>query len=192
MGRAIEIIVILVLLIASFLFGVKYSDSVKEQASWVFEDEIGEDVKIPALPNGSVANDEKVVPVEGPVASNGAPVIVNNPNEAQNPALNNVQNGAPANLQQQTLQPQNGVPSPSQLPAKAAPVNINNGNIVVAPAVPANNGQNGQVVAPNAVQPSPAPVQQAPASAQQAPAIVQPQIPAAIPQPPTLKQPNSN
>lgn len=37
MIKAVELIIALVLLIFAFLAGVKYSDSVKSHASWIFE-----------------------------------------------------------------------------------------------------------------------------------------------------------
>lgn len=53
MSRTIELIVVLTLLIFSFFAGVKYSDSIKNHASWIFEAK-EEDVELPDLSNEAI------------------------------------------------------------------------------------------------------------------------------------------
>lgn len=53
MIKAIELIVVLILLVFAFLAGVKYSDSVRSHAGWIFESK-DEEVELPDL------SDEKV------------------------------------------------------------------------------------------------------------------------------------
>ena len=48
MIKAVEFIVVLILLIFAFLSGVKYSESVKSRASWLFENK-EEEVELPDL-----------------------------------------------------------------------------------------------------------------------------------------------
>jgi hypothetical protein len=50
MVKAIEVIVVITLLIFAFVAGVKYSDSVKNHASWLFETK-EEEVELPDLSN---------------------------------------------------------------------------------------------------------------------------------------------
>ena len=54
MVKAIEVIVVLTLLVFSFFAGVKYSDSIKNHASWLFEAK-EEEVELPDLSNESGA-----------------------------------------------------------------------------------------------------------------------------------------
>ncbi|OFW81174.1 MAG: hypothetical protein A2887_01490 [Alphaproteobacteria bacterium RIFCSPLOWO2_01_FULL_40_26] len=51
MIKTIELIVIITLLIFAFFAGVKYSDSVKSHASWLFETRDEEEVELPDLSN---------------------------------------------------------------------------------------------------------------------------------------------
>lgn len=53
MIKTIELIVVATLLIFSFFAGVKYSDSVKNHASWLFETKDEEEVALPDLSNES-------------------------------------------------------------------------------------------------------------------------------------------
>ena len=53
MVKTIELIVVLTLLIFSFFAGVKYSDSVKSHASWLFEAK-EEEVELPDLSNENI------------------------------------------------------------------------------------------------------------------------------------------
>lgn len=62
MVKAIEVIVVIILLIFSFCIGVKYSDSVKNHASWLFEAK-EEEVELPDLSNEGA--------VDGAVDQNG-------------------------------------------------------------------------------------------------------------------------
>ena len=101
MIKAIEIIVVFTLLIFSFFAGVKYSDSVKEHASWLFETK-GEEVELPDLSNESGVELDAVVTENGEVIDgSAAPVVV--------PEAETV--GAPVNQ-----------PAPVAAPAPAAPV----------------------------------------------------------------------
>jgi hypothetical protein len=54
MTKVIEIIVALTLLVFSFIAGVKYSDSVRRHASWLFEAK-EEEVELPDLSSEPVA-----------------------------------------------------------------------------------------------------------------------------------------
>jgi hypothetical protein len=56
MTKAVEMIVILTLLIFAFFIGVKYSDSVKSHAGWLFEIK-EEEVELPDLVNESAEVD---------------------------------------------------------------------------------------------------------------------------------------
>ena len=58
MVKIIELIVGLTLLIFSFFAGVKYSDSVKSHASWLFEAK--EEVELPDLSNENI-NENSVI-----------------------------------------------------------------------------------------------------------------------------------
>lgn len=51
MIKTIELIVVITLLIFSFFAGVKYSDSVKNHASWLFETRDEQEVELPDLSN---------------------------------------------------------------------------------------------------------------------------------------------
>ncbi len=51
MIKTIELIVVVTLLIFSFFAGVKYSDSVKSHASWIFETKDEQEVELPDLSN---------------------------------------------------------------------------------------------------------------------------------------------
>ena len=53
MIKVIELIIVATLLIFSFFAGVKYSDSVKNHASWLFEQK-EEEVELPDLSNESI------------------------------------------------------------------------------------------------------------------------------------------
>lgn len=52
MTKLIEVIVVLALLLFSFFLGVRYSDKVKEHASWMFEAK-EEEVELPDLSGGA-------------------------------------------------------------------------------------------------------------------------------------------
>lgn len=51
MIRTIELIVIITLIIFAFFAGVKYSDSIKSHASWLFETKDEEEIELPDLSN---------------------------------------------------------------------------------------------------------------------------------------------
>lgn len=55
MIKAIELIVVVTLMVFSFVIGVKYSDSVKSHAGWLFEAKEDE-VDLPDLTNESAAD----------------------------------------------------------------------------------------------------------------------------------------
>jgi hypothetical protein len=101
MIKAIEIIVVFTLLIFSFFAGVKYSESVKSHASWLFEnksDEVelpdlssenGSDMDAPVNENGEVLNNGvQIAPQDGATipAENSAQVPANTAPQAQVPA----------------------------------------------------------------------------------------------------------
>lgn len=64
MIKVIELIVVLALLVFSFFAGVKYSDSVKQRASWLFESK-EEEVELPDLSNESVSETPAAVDESG-------------------------------------------------------------------------------------------------------------------------------
>jgi hypothetical protein len=65
MIKTIELIVVATLLVFAFFAGVKYSESVKEHAGWLFETKGEEEVELPDLSSeGSV---EITAPSEGEV-----------------------------------------------------------------------------------------------------------------------------
>ncbi|MBM3579208.1 MAG: hypothetical protein FJX34_00350 [Alphaproteobacteria bacterium] len=51
MIKTIELIVAIILIISAFFAGVKYSDSIKSHASWLFENKGEEEVELPDLSN---------------------------------------------------------------------------------------------------------------------------------------------
>jgi hypothetical protein len=67
MTRTLEIIFILLLSICSFFLGVKYSKTIKDHASWMFEVK-GDEIELPDLPN--TQNIETNIPVD----ENGVPI----------------------------------------------------------------------------------------------------------------------
>jgi hypothetical protein len=76
MVKVIELIVVLALLVFSFFAGVKYSDSVRERASWLFESK-EEEVELPDLSGENPAEagapmDENGVNLENPAAAPAA------------------------------------------------------------------------------------------------------------------------
>jgi hypothetical protein len=70
MIKTIELILVAVLLIFAFFAGVKYSESVKSHASWLFESKGEEEVELPDL--SSESNVEITVPGEVVPAENAA------------------------------------------------------------------------------------------------------------------------
>lgn len=74
MIKIIELIVVLALLVFSFFAGVKYSESVKQHAGWLFESKEDE-VELPDLSNENSA--------EMPAAVDESGVNLENPNAAQ-------------------------------------------------------------------------------------------------------------
>lgn len=83
MIKAIELIVIVTLMVFSFVVGVKYSDSVKSHAGWLFETKEEEEVDLPDLTN-------EVNPDAATVYDNGA---VDNGDQMPQEPMDNV--GAP-------------------------------------------------------------------------------------------------
>lgn len=61
MIKIVELIIVVTLLIFSFLAGVKYSDSVKNHVSWLFENK-EEEIELPDLSN---ENAVEIAPAEG-------------------------------------------------------------------------------------------------------------------------------
>jgi hypothetical protein len=107
MIKAIEFIIVLVLLVFAFFAGVKYSDSVKSHASWLFENK-SEEVELPDLSN------------ENNNAEVGVPVDENGEN------LNNVEQPQ----ENQMIAPQDSTPmddvnaAPRAAPVAGAPVKV--------------------------------------------------------------------
>lgn len=73
MLKSVEFIVFFILLVVSFFAGVKYSDSVKEHASWLYESKEDQEVELPDLSsekiddqidNNSKYNDQDLKPNE--------------------------------------------------------------------------------------------------------------------------------
>lgn len=59
MIKVIELIIVLALLIFSFFTGVKYSDQVKERASWLFETK-EEEIELPEIKDGENPTDQQL------------------------------------------------------------------------------------------------------------------------------------
>jgi hypothetical protein len=53
MIKSIELIIVIILLIFSFVAGVKYSDSIKNHASWILEEKEDE-IELPDLSNENI------------------------------------------------------------------------------------------------------------------------------------------
>lgn len=72
MKKAAEAVVIITLMIFSFLIGVKYADSVRSHAGWLFETK-EDDVELPDLTNDGNGEinviDENGAPAENPPAA---------------------------------------------------------------------------------------------------------------------------
>ena len=64
MTKVIELIIVLTLLIFSFFAGVKYSDSIKNHASWLFEPK-EEEIELPDLSKESSSEFGAVVDENG-------------------------------------------------------------------------------------------------------------------------------
>jgi hypothetical protein len=83
MTKAIELIIVATLLIFSFFAGVKYSDSVKNHASWLFEPK-EEEIELPDLSN------ENLQEMGAPMDENGnnidSPTSTENPSPTLTPA----------------------------------------------------------------------------------------------------------
>ncbi len=54
MLKSVEFIVFFILLVVSFFAGVKYSDSVKEHGSWLYESKEDQEVELPDLSNEKI------------------------------------------------------------------------------------------------------------------------------------------
>ena len=161
MLKAVELIIILVLIIFSFFAGVKYSDSVREHASWIFETK-DEDVELPDLSNqdvlGAGDHNPMAISTEGNTAidPNGNPVM---------PAASNTPEGMAI--------PENAMP--------AQPGTINN------PATPNNGAANINAANP-ATANNPATQNAAPPAANTQPKINNGNVPVALPTAATPKQ----
>ena len=80
MTKAIEAIIVITLMVFSFFIGVKYSDSVKSHASWLFETK-EEEVDLPDLTNENPEG-------ESAIYENGD--NAENPDAAASDAKNNI------------------------------------------------------------------------------------------------------
>lgn len=125
MSRTLEIVVILFLSLFSFFLGVKYSKTIKEHASWMFENK-GDEVELPDLSN--TENPE----MDAPVDENGKPIDQTTPPaEDQNivPSIDDTDNAvAPASEA-----------VPAAAPAAAAPANNNVAQPAATQAEPAKS-----------------------------------------------------
>ncbi len=74
MTKVIELIIVITLLIFSFFAGVKYSDSIKNHASWLFEPKEDE-VELPDLSN------ENIQEMGAPMDENNANSDMSAPNQ---------------------------------------------------------------------------------------------------------------
>lgn len=72
MVKAIEVLVVITLLIFSFFAGVKYSDSIKNHASWLFETK-EEEVELPDLSNEPNAETGATIDESGNNLESAAP-----------------------------------------------------------------------------------------------------------------------
>lgn len=72
MIKTIELIVVATLLVFSFFAGVKYSDSIKNHASWLFETKDEEEVELPDLSNEN-SGEVSVTIEEGTAPAQAAP-----------------------------------------------------------------------------------------------------------------------
>ena len=84
MVKAIEVIVVLTLLVFSFFAGVKYSDSIKNHASWLFEAK-EEEVELPDLSNENGAEIDATIGENGENLDNGNMMMEAAPTEAAAP-----------------------------------------------------------------------------------------------------------
>lgn len=99
MIKAIELIVVITLMVFSFVVGVKYSDSVKSHAGWLFETK-EEEVDLPDLTNevspdgstvydnGAIDNGDQMPPesMDSPVVPMEGASEVDVPNQASDAA----------------------------------------------------------------------------------------------------------
>ncbi len=107
MIKAIELIIVVTLMVFSFVVGVKYSDSVKSHAGWLFETK-EEEVDLPDLTN-------EPSPDSSTVYDNGA---VDNGDQMPQEPMDNV--GAPIEGNAEVDVPSQGEAAPSaSTPAKA-------------------------------------------------------------------------
>lgn len=104
MIKAIELIVVLILLIFSFFAGVKYSDPVKKHASWIFETK-EDDIELPDLSNENENEPQAIIDENGQINTNPAPI--DNPQSLEHLPLNNMENNLPPESQ-----PINGIQRP--------------------------------------------------------------------------------
>jgi hypothetical protein len=77
MIKAVKFIIVAILLISSFFAGVKYSDSIKSHASWLFESKDAEEVELPDLSKES--NVEITAPGEDGGANSAAQTEAESP-----------------------------------------------------------------------------------------------------------------
>jgi hypothetical protein len=74
MIKTAEIVVIILLIIFSFIFGVKYSDSVKKHAGWLFEAK-EEEIELPDLINETAPSDSILEEPSSLEGNSQAPII---------------------------------------------------------------------------------------------------------------------
>lgn len=104
MTKLVEVIVVLALLLFSFFLGVRYSDKVKEHASWMFETR-EEEVELPDLSGGSNGSEygdlESTSPVDEdgqPIDSKRAPMESGDDVIMDGPAVGKTQSTAPGSI----------------------------------------------------------------------------------------------
>ena len=110
MIKIVELIIVVTLLIFSFLAGVKYSDSVKNHVSWLFENK-EEEIELPDLSN---ENAVEIAPAEGATDASKALDQANpaenapsdvNANDSVNKPVDNANPSVPANSGSNANQP---------------------------------------------------------------------------------------
>ncbi|GDX36721.1 hypothetical protein LBMAG18_12320 [Alphaproteobacteria bacterium] len=110
MIKIVELIIVVTLLIFSFLAGVKYSDSVKNHVSWLFENK-EEEIELPDLSN---ENAVEIAPSEGTIDGSKTPDQANpaentpndnTANDSPNKTLDNPNTAVPANPGASSNQP---------------------------------------------------------------------------------------
>jgi hypothetical protein len=96
MNKVISIIVAILVVIISFIAGVKYSDGVKNHAGWLFESKEDE-VELPQLEDEEVSEDPAAYDQQ----------MINSESESMDPAQNSATdaNSGDTDSQESTMQP---------------------------------------------------------------------------------------